>query len=147
MHCTASCNSTIRYTSGSFVRCSGHGYNQWIHLRYLSRLPSPTDTPPARRTTTYEMCACPTPCEPSSFCGSDGICRPYNCNSWYQYANITYTSYDASLPLSCEGRSKFDPEFDELVNPAVVFGCTGFSGTLPSPPEGIYQVGSTLSLE
>ena len=83
---------------------------------------------------------CDTPCLSSQFCGSDFQCHEFNCNEWYQFASVDYTDYDANLPLECVERSQFDEEFqDDLKNSGVVFGCTGFSGSLPTPPEAVYQ--------
>ena len=82
---------------------------------------------------------CDTPCLSSQFCGSDFQCHEFNCNEWYQFASVDYTDYDANLPLECVERSQFDEEFQDLKNSGVVFGCTGFSGSLPTPPEAVYQ--------
>jgi len=85
----------------------------------------------------------PTGCESScpigEFCGIDGECHTYNCNEWYQFAFSNFTDYDESLPLSCEERSQFDAEYPDVNNAGVIFGCTGFSGSIPTPPKAVAQ--------
>ena len=82
---------------------------------------------------------CDTPCLSGQFCGNDLQCHDFNCNEWYQFASVNYTDYNPDLPLECEERSQFDEEFQDLKNGGVIFGCTGFSGSLPTPPQAVYQ--------
>mmetsp|Transcript_37697 Transcript_37697/g.80540 ORF Transcript_37697/g.80540 Transcript_37697/m.80540 type:complete len:231 (+) Transcript_37697:76-768(+) len=82
---------------------------------------------------------CATSCPAGQFCGSDLECHPFGCNDWYQFATSNMTDYDPHLPLSCEERSQWDSEYPGLKNAGVIFGCTGFGGSLPSPPEAVYQ--------
>ncbi|KAL7547703.1 hypothetical protein ACHAWF_016216 [Thalassiosira exigua] len=82
---------------------------------------------------------CKTPCPAGQFCGSDGACHSYSCNDWYQFATSNWTDYDPDLPLTCTDRSQFESEFEGLTSPAIVYGCTGFSGIFPSPPKAVYQ--------
>eukprot|EP01083_Nonionella_stella_P291577 992061_1 len=89
------------------------------------------------------MSVVPTDCESScpigEFCGIDGECHTYSCNDWYQFGSLNFTGYDSNLPLSCEERSQFDGEYPDVNNAGVIFGCTGFSGSIPTPPKAVAQ--------
>ena len=84
-------------------------------------------------------CGEPDLCGPGLFCGSNLKCHPYSCSNWYEYANANFTDYDPSLPLSCDDVLGQGQYFPGLNNAAVVFGCTGFPASLPSPPKAVYQ--------
>eukprot|EP01083_Nonionella_stella_P052444 139117_1 len=73
-------------------------------------------------------------CPVGEFCGIDGDCHTYSCDEWYQFANTNFTDYDSNLPLSCE-----DGEYPDVNNAGVIFGCTGFSGSIPTPPKAVAQ--------
>ncbi|KAL7531090.1 hypothetical protein ACHAWF_003627, partial [Thalassiosira exigua] len=65
-------------------------------------------------------------------------CHPATCENWYRLGAPYWTDYDPDLPLTCTDRSQFEPEFEGLTYPAVVYGCTS-GHVLPSPPKGVYQ--------
>ena len=74
-----------------------------------------------------------TPCgdQERAFCGSDGICHQYSCESWYKFGPVAYTGYDPSNPkeLECE---EYDTGFEDNMN-SIVFGCRPYSPGKKAP--------------
>ena len=47
-------------------------------------------------------CDSDSPCAIGSFCGVDGVCRPYSCENWYEFGNRVFTGYDDKDPTRLE---------------------------------------------
>jgi hypothetical protein len=78
------------------------------------------------------------------FCGVDSLCRPYSCQSWYEYGPRNLTGYDESFqePLTCQD-IPVDPEVFysgirygcyETIPPRIKQGFTKQCATNPAGP-------------
>lgn len=64
-------------------------------------------------------------CQPGmgGFCGTDGQCHPYTCESFYEFGRQNYTGYDDDAPpLECQDIPMTKPSDDDFY-PSVSFRC------------------------
>ena len=57
--------------------------------------------------------------DPGHFCGIDGTCHPFSCQTYYQYADRKLTGYADNSTFQCFGYSKGDQENAH----GVIYGC------------------------
>jgi hypothetical protein len=94
------------------------------------------------------------------FCGIDSICRPYSCQSWYEYGPRNFTGYDESFPepLICQDMT-VGPE---VFYTGVQYGCyetnptrikLGFTKACKATPAGpstsftCYEMATTTNFQ